>query len=156
MLDERGFYWDIFLSICSGSKEWVARVGVLTFVLPTTQKHFSTWWLYSLQVASIFLILVRWRGFFLYARMKKKKKKKRSWITWTNGCIQPDIKDDEQAMGFKRFFKNPGAFISVLEWHVRWGQHKTVTFSFHFDKGWLDLESMISTWIFFSMFTGLQ
>lgn len=112
-------------------------------------------WLYSLQVASIFIILIRWRRLFVcsgkknQANKKKKEEKKnpkdfRLWITWTHGCwIQPDTKDDEQAMGFKRFFKNPGA--SALFWSSddmpdeentrRWYSAFILT-----KLGWLDLQ----------------
>lgn len=139
-------------------KESVTHIVVVTFLLPTTQKRFSMW-LYSLQVASIFIILVRWRGLFVCSgkkvKTKQKKRKKngkkkkiptdfRLWITWTLGCwIQPDTQDDEQAMGFKRFFKNPGA--SALFWSSDGMSDEENTrrwyLAFILTKlGWLDLQ----------------
>ncbi len=84
------------------------------------------------------------------------------WITRAHGCwIQPDTKDEEPAMGFKRFFKNPGA--SALFWssddmsdeeNTRWWY-----LAFILTKlGWLDLQlnQLFIHAFLFSMVTGLQ
>lgn len=95
-------------------------------------------------------------GGFLYAGVKRykhtdtqRKKRKKNTILRILDCglhgyrIQPETKDDEQAMGFKCFFKNPG--VSALFWssdgmsdeeNTRWWY-----LAFILTKlGWLDLQ----------------
>lgn len=95
------------------------------------------------------LCMLGWKEPSKQTKQKKKGRKKdfRLWITWTlgwfGGWIQPDTKDDEQAMGFKCFFKNPGASdlfcsldgMSDEENTWRWYLAFILT-----KLGWLDLQ----------------